>query len=98
MADKKETTIEELKALVIEQGETIAKLQAAQGAGAKPKQEAPKPTTPDTAFTVNGKKYKFALPQFILPGKGAVLAKDALNDKALLEKLVLSKSGVIKEA
>lgn len=98
MADKKETTIEELQALVIEQGETIAKLQAAQGAGAKPKQEVPKPKTPDTAFTVNGKKYKFALPQFILPGKGLVTAEAALNDKALLERLVLSKSGVIKEA
>lgn len=53
---------------------------------------------PSDVFEVNGKKYVFRIPAYIIPGSGKVLAKDVLKNAQELERLVDVKSGVIKLA
>jgi hypothetical protein len=100
MAEKKaQTTVspedfEALKQLVQEQAAKIEELE--QAAPKKPKPEV-KLETPKETFTVDDVKYKFTVPQCILPGRGTVATKDLLKEPAVLEELVLKKSGIIKK-
>lgn len=63
------------------------------------KSKVPKGTeVPESLFEVDGKKFKFTVGKYIIPGVGAILAKDALKNSSELERLVEVKSGIIKPA
>lgn len=68
---------------------------ASTGAVEAAKDETPK--IPTDTFTVGKKKYKFAVPKFIMPGKGEFTALEALTDNGILAQLVKSGSEVIVE-
>ena len=57
-----------------------------------------KKSIPNTAFTVEGKKYKFVVSQYIDSTAKVVTVEAALKDKAELERLVEIESGVISLA
>lgn len=57
----------------------------------------PKAELPAKAFEVGGKKYKFLIPVFNVPGFGETTAKEALVQKDVLEYLVKEQSSVIEE-
>ncbi len=64
-----------------------------------------KPKVPKKTFEVKSevegqtvtRKFKFKVAQFILPGKGEILSKDAMKIPKILESLVSSESGLIEE-
>ena len=86
----------ELKELVKEQSARIKYLEGK--LAAKPeKKEAAKPQTPAETFSVGKEKFKFTVPAIILPGRGTVKTADLLKEPAVLEELVLKKSGAINK-
>lgn len=63
--------------------------------------KAEEPKVPTSTFQVEegGKKYKFNVAAFRMPGNNEpILAVDALKDEDLLAKLVEMRAGVIEEA
>lgn len=87
--------VEELKKLVMAQSKQIKALEN-KIAPKKAKTEAL--TTPKTTFTVDGVKYRFTVPAFVMPGEGKVLATDALKNKVVLEHLVSIQSQIVTKA
>lgn len=85
----------ELQKLVKQQAQKIEQLEAGAPAAKAEKKEVLQ--TPKETFTVNKDKYQFTVPALILPGRGTVPTKDLLKEKAVLEELVLKKSGTIKK-
>lgn len=72
----------------------------------KPSEEKPKPTIPDKVITVDGRKFRFTVPQFRYSGpvavgapvKGVLMtAEDAINDEAVLATLVSRGGATLKE-
>lgn len=90
--------IEELKNIITSQGEKLeAQADELKKLTASPEKKGKvKPKTPKATFTMDGKKYRFALPEYIIPGKGKVASADMLKNTAELERLVSINSGVIK--
>lgn len=99
MADKTisvEEQLAEMRALLSEQAETIATLQAGDKQPAAPAKPGQEPVeVPTETFTANGKKYKFTVGAYIGTDSVRVLAKDALKNPAELERLVAIQSGII---
>jgi hypothetical protein len=92
---KTNAEVAELQAIIEEQSARIKELEA-QLEAALPKKKAPAVPVPTDTFTVNKQKYAFKVAIIIHPDWGRITAKDALVNKALLEDLVLRRSGAIK--
>lgn len=86
--------VAELREIIKEQSTQIAALEAAKAKPAAEKEEGPK--VPTETFKVAGKTYRFRVAKFIDENRARVLAKDALEQPATLERLVLLESGVIE--
>ena len=77
---------EAMKDLAAENAELKKSLEAL---AAKPAEAAApaEPSIPKDPVSVNGKKYQFTHPSFIVPGLGKVTALEAIADKEKYEKL-----------
>lgn len=93
--DELKKELEELKNLALAQSKQIKALETKTTPKKAKTQEL---TTPKTTFTVDGVKYRFTVPAFVMPGEGKVLATDALKNKVVLEHLVSIQSQIVTKA
>lgn len=84
---------------ILQQNETISKLQAAALESNISTAEKELPKTPAEPVSVNGKKYKWLVPQFRMPGSDDVLtAEEASTDEKLLKAIVkIEGQGLLQE-
>jgi 2,4-dienoyl-CoA reductase-like NADH-dependent reductase (Old Yellow Enzyme family) len=95
MANEKKTPAQEIAELKAMVAELATKLEAATATPVAKKEKVHK--VPSAKFEVNGQKYQFTVSRYIKPNKGGrVIAAEALNDPAELERLVSIGSTVVK--
>lgn len=92
-AEQKETIASKEKAIA-EQAAVMTKMMGTVIETA----QAEKPKVPEKAVSFNKKQYKFTLAQFIMPGRGKMLAEDAMTDKDIIAEIIaIEGQGILKE-